>query len=398
MNLSHNRQDLSAMRSWPLSLFVVMIMSLMIGCGGGDTNEETSEVSSAGTTGGSNTPNDEAPNVTSEATFPVLEELDITFAEGLAHDPMSATPFAVPLKLDMYYPDTNDTNRPVFMFIHGGGFTGGIKHKPEIVDMARYYASRGWVFASIDYRTTQELCDAENSPPCADKLRAMTQAGPEELVAYYRGIAPPEWLEFIIGQMPSSFKALQQGIANYTAQRDAKSALRWIIANADAYGINTDYVTVGGASAGAVTTLALGITNQEDFRDEISIDDDPTLSTTNLSETYDVKSMVYFWGSNAKLDLFSGVYGLEQYDRYDSDDPELFMGHGTAEDPVTPYEEALEMQEVYNDLGVYHELETLLLPNGEPAGHGAWNAQVDGKGLPELSFDFLVKRQGLNLR
>ena len=43
------------------------------------------------------------------------------------------------------------------MFIHGGGFTGGIKHKPEIVEMANYYASRGWVFVSIDYTTTEEL-------------------------------------------------------------------------------------------------------------------------------------------------------------------------------------------------------------------------------------------------
>ena len=28
----------------------------------------------------------------------------------------------------------------------GGGFTGGIKHNPEIIKMANYYASRGWVF------------------------------------------------------------------------------------------------------------------------------------------------------------------------------------------------------------------------------------------------------------
>ena len=28
-------------------------------------------------------------------------------------------------------------------------------------------------------------------------------------------------------------------------------------------------------------------------------------------------------------------------------------------------------------------------------GHGAWNAKVDGKGLFELTFDFLVERQSL---
>ena len=53
--------------------------------------------------------------------------------------------------------------------------------------------------------------------------------------------------------------------------------------------------------------------------------------------------MVYFWGSNIKLDVFEDVYNLDQYDRYDAADPELFMGHGEAYDRVTPYTEALEL-------------------------------------------------------
>jgi acetyl esterase/lipase len=181
-----------------------------------------------------------------------------------------------------------------------------------------------------------------------------------------------------------------------TAQtRHTQTTLRWIVANSNTYNINTDFITVGGASAGAITTIALGISNQEDFRDEISVTDDPTLSTTNLNESYVVRSMVYFWGSNIKLDVFEAVYELNQYDRYDSSDPELFMGHGTAEDPVTPYEEALELQGIYDSLGIYNKLVTLLKPNGDPIGHGAWNAIVDGKSLSELTFDFLVERQQL---
>jgi acetyl esterase/lipase len=269
------------------------------------------------------------------------------------------------------------------MFIHGGGFTGGIKHKPEIVDMANYYASRGWVFVSIDYRTTEEL----------GVIQGMT---PEKLLVYYKGIAPQEWIDNALQGAQSSGE-VQQATAMYLAQRDAKAALRWIVANANTYNINKDFITVGGASAGAITTIALGISNQEDFRDEISISDDPTLSTTNLNESYKVRSMVYFWGSNKKLDVFEAVYDLEQYDRYDPSDPELFMGHGTAEDPVTPYEEALELQGIYDSLGIYNKLVTLLLPNGNPAGHGAWNAVVDGKGLSELTLDFLVERQNLTV-
>jgi predicted esterase len=324
---------------------------------------------------------DGTPIVKAESSYTVLTDEDLTYAEGLSHNASSTTPFSIPLKLDIYTPDNNSENRPVFMFIHGGGFRGGTKTKPEIVEMANYYASRGWVFASIDYRTAEEL----------GIIQGMTQ---DELLTYYTGIAPQEWVENAL-QGAQNSDEVQQATAMYLAQRDAKAALRWIVANSNTYNINTDFITVGGASAGAITTIALGISNQEDFRDEISVTDDPTLSTTNLNESYVVRSMVYFWGSNIKLDVFEAVYELNQYDRYDCSDPELFMGHGTAEDPVTPYEEALEPQGIYDSLGIYNKLVTLLKPNGDPIGHGAWNAIVDGKSLSELTFDFLVERQQL---
>ena len=56
-----------------------------------------------------------------------------------------------------------------------------------------------------------------------------------------------------------SASKVQQGIAMYAAQRDAKAAVRWIAANSTTYNINLDFITVGGASAGAVTAIALGI-------------------------------------------------------------------------------------------------------------------------------------------
>ncbi len=63
----------------------------------------------------------DGPTVAAEPTWSVVEELDITYAEGLAHDETSTEAFAVPLLLDVYSPDNDSTNRPVFMFIHGGG-------------------------------------------------------------------------------------------------------------------------------------------------------------------------------------------------------------------------------------------------------------------------------------
>ena len=388
-------------RNFLISAFCIVLL-LATGCGGSSNDDSFSPgpISS----GDMPIADDQIPIVTAESTYPVLLEQDIIYADGLGHDEASLIPFAIPLKLDVYSPDNNVTNRPLFMFIHGGGFTGGIKHKPEIVEMANYYASRGWVFVSIDYRTTEELCNAKESTLCRDKLTDMllndAQNGTDEVITFYQGIAPKTWIEHAIPAIESP-KELQQSIAMYAAQRDSKAALRWLVANSSTYHINTDFITVGGASAGAVTTIALGISNQDDFRDEISIIDDPTLSTTNLDQNYNVRSMVYFWGSNQKLDLFEDVYDLQQYDRYDTNDPELFMGHGEAYDRVTPYEGALELQDIYDSLGLYSELKTLMVPSESdpsilvPAGHGAWNGEVDGKGLSELTFDFIVNRQNL---
>ena len=42
-----------------------------------------------------------------------------------------------------------------------------------------------------------------------------------------------------------------------------------LFSNSDNYNIDTDYITVGGASAGAITSITLGISNQEDFTNEM---------------------------------------------------------------------------------------------------------------------------------
>ncbi len=303
----------------------------------------------------------ESPIVKAESSYTVIVDEDITYANGLSHDGMNTT-VEMPQTLDVYYPDNNSTTRPVIMFIHGGGFQGGTKTKPEIVDMANYFASRGWVFASIDYRTTSDLVGTN-----------------------FTGIAPQEWIDFTMQNATTPDDA-RTSIALYAAQRDSKAALRWLVANSNVYNINTEFITVGGASAGAITTVALGISNQEDFTNEIPIADDPTLSTSNVDETYVVRSMIEFWGGNIKLEIFESVYGM---DRYDSNDPELFIAHGTL-DPTVLFSEASELDSIYNSLGIYHEFIPLV-----DQGHGAWNATVNGKSLSEMSFDFLVERQNL---
>ncbi len=300
------------------------------------------------------------PEVTCDSTYAIILESDITYAEGLTHDGVSPSTFAIPLLLDVYTPDNDSENRPVYMFIHGGGFNGGSKTANHIINMAHYFASRGWVFVSVDYRTSQNIG------------------------TIHTGIVPQEW-EDLANQFPVA-EEISRAMAIYAAQRDAKAAMRWIVANADNYNINTDFISVGGGSAGAITAVTLGVSALEDFRDEISLADDPTLSTTNVDQTYEIQSIVDFWGGNVALEVHETIFGINPFD---SNDPPLFIAHGT-EDPTVLFSEAEELVHLYDSTGVHVELNTLV---GE--GHGPWAATLNDKSLQELSYDFIVEQQEL---
>jgi acetyl esterase/lipase len=116
------------------------------------------------------------------------------------------------LYLDLYQP-VGDTEplRPAFVWIHGGGFTGGDKAGGLDVEIATRFAKRGYVTTSINYR----LREGEYFEP-----------------------GDPD---------------LPQAILD--AQHDAQASIRWLRANAAAYAIDPDRIAVGGTSAGAITAL-----------------------------------------------------------------------------------------------------------------------------------------------
>ncbi|RXP44596.1 alpha/beta hydrolase [Lutibacter sp. HS1-25] len=254
----------------------------------------------------------------------------------------------------MYVPDNDLKNRPAYMFIHGGGFAGGSKQQAQIKNLAKYYTSRGWVFISIDYRLKNN-----------------------------NGTVPQLWENYST-KVPKD--KVSQFLSIYPAIRDAKAALRYIVANAHTYSINTNYITVGGGSAGAITAITLGISNQEDFRDEIDTSQDPTLASTNLEQSYQIRTIIDLWGSKIALNALEEILG---YHRFDTNDPSLFIAHGT-EDTVVPYSNAEELKSIYKTNGVPFAYYAL-----EGKKHGAWDATVNNKKLEELAFDFIVQQQNL---
>lgn len=295
------------------------------------------------------------PVIKQNATYDVLFEADIVYAQGLSHDSWnSANSTVIPLKLDVYTPVNDSANRPLFMFIHGGAFEFGSKQQLAIRNIAQYYASRGWVFVSIDYRLKGDF-----------------------------GTIPAEWASFA-ATLPIEFEGSVN--AMYPAQRDAKAALRWLISNKDVYQINTDYITVGGASAGANTAKTIAVSNLNDFTNEISLSEDPTIASTNLDRTYEVKTIIDFWGGQGVTDAYFEVYNR---DLFDSNDPVLYKAHGT-NDFTVPFSSALELQQTYQNIGVTMRLDTLV-----GVGHGNFNATLNGKRLEELAFDFIVEQQAL---
>lgn len=298
------------------------------------------------------------PIVQATSTFHVKVDKDITYADGLSHQNLKSDHYdTVPLKLDVYSPDTHLKNRPAFIFIHGGGFFGGDKQKGIIPKFANYYASRGWVFISINYRLANDY-----------------------------GNVPKKWADYSMNHPDSSAHQRHQFLATYPAVRDSKAAIRWVVAHAKTYNINTKYFTVGGGSAGSITAIAVGISNPKEFTNEIEPGQDPTLAGTNLGKTYKVATIIDFWGSKVLLDLYQKIYG--QNANYNNAPP-LFIAHGTR-DPKVPFSKAEELKAIYE----VNKRPFAFYPL-KGYGHGAWNATVDNKSLEKLAFDFIVEQQKL---
>lgn len=128
---------------------------------------------------------------------------NITYGEAIDMSGKKVT-----LALDVYFPDTLVDNLavlPTVIMIHGGGFSSGNKeqHKAECIA----FAQRGFVAFTINYRLG--------------------------------------W---------SSNVTNDQVYASYRANQDARAALRFIVSQHKKYHIDTNWMFIGGTSAGSITS------------------------------------------------------------------------------------------------------------------------------------------------
>ncbi len=192
-----------------------------------------------------------------------------------------------PLEMDIYEP-SNDTQekRPLIILAHGGSFITGIRQ--DMADFCAYYARKGYVAATIDYR-----------------LWNLTAGFPDSL-----GI-----LEVVVHSV-----------------HDMKAAVRFFRQDADTentYRIDPDNIIVGGLSAGGVMALHVGMMEESDDIPEFVLDiieANGGIEGTSGNEGYssEVQAIINMSG------------GLYQKEWIDADDPPFLSMHGTA-DGTVPY-------------------------------------------------------------
>lgn len=330
-------------------LFILISLILLSSCGGSSATQDPEII-----------PPPVANIVTRSASYTYTLISDVKYAEGLTHSDWNASnPSTMDLLLDIYRPDNDFQSRPAVVFIHGGGFSGGSKTAASAFAMLSYFAERGFVGFSINYR----------------------------LLGDYGTI--PDELDVLAGMIPDTTEYQRdQARAMYPAGRDAKAAIRWIYANADTYGIDTNSISVIGGSAGSYIALGLGVTEQTDYLDELTLAEDPTLATTNMGQSSIIHTVIDHWGGTSLVDIIESAYGLS---RWDANDAPVSIVHGT-DDPTVPFSEAEAIRDQYELTGVPYAYYPI-----EGGGHGIWGATVNGKALTELALDFIVTSQGLDI-
>lgn len=187
------------------------------------------------------------------------------------------------LLLDVFSPPKNDTlkNRPLIIFIHGGGFQNNSKNGSFSSMLCTSFAKRGYVSASIYYRLGIEKSKTNN-----DYAEAM-----------------------------------------YRAQQDGKAAVRFFRKYAAQYGIDTNQIFIVGSSAGSKTCLAMAYLNEDEVPKGIDTNKWGSLEGNSGNEGYSskVNGVINCWGA------------LIDFRWIQKGDVPLFNTAGTA-DKTVPYD------------------------------------------------------------
>ena len=193
------------------------------------------------------------------------------------------------LLMDIYYPDSdNETERPLIILAFGGSFLKGARG--DMQEMAIGYALRGYVVASIDYRLYDSLTLIDSTMLIDVVVKGM-------------------------GDMRAAVRYFKQDYAE----------------NNNTYGIDTNYIFVGGASSGGILACHVGLVTKDDQIPDYfqnAIDDNGGWegnSSSNTNYSSEVTGVISFSGA------------IKETQWITKNDVPVYMVHDTA-DAIVPYD------------------------------------------------------------
>jgi len=266
--------------------------------------------------------------VASAERFAIGVDKDVVYGVGAAPGLAEGQ---VCLLMDVYYPEKHPSaEKPAVLLAHGGGFHALDKEHARQERLARFFAARGYVAFSINYRQVR------HQPP-----------------------APPE------------FQDRPVHAAQYAAVSDAKAAVRWMRAHHERYGVAKDKIFAMGSSAGATTVLGVALTRPLAW--SFTGHGDRFQLQNNPGESPSVRAAVALWGN--------GDFYLDQIN---ATAPPVLIVHGKHDPKAdTPFEAAERLVAALRAASAPHRHYFIDRP-----GHTFWRIKLEGKGLAELALAF----------
>jgi dienelactone hydrolase len=159
-------------------------------------------------------------------------------------------------QFDLYQPNGDSThNRPLIIWMHGGGFKFGTKEAKGIQLWSKTFAQRGYVCAAINYRLSKK-----NTLFHFDELLK----------------------------------------ASYYAVQDAKMAVEYFKKHHKEYNIDPDKIILAGNSAGGIIALQTAYASNAELARMAKLPD--TVEGAKAREIFKVAGVINFWGAIFDLD------------------------------------------------------------------------------------------------
>ena len=205
---------------------------------------------------------------------------DVQFDKNYAADTVKADA-RKSYGFDIYTPHAdNAQNRPLMIWMHGGGFVFGAKDDNNTKLWCETFARRGYVCVSIDYR---------------------------------------------MGSKTSLFN-FGKLIANcYPAVLDARQAVRYFREHHKEYGIDPEHIILAGNSAGAIMALQTAFSKNRELADSLRIHDAKAFGGISEGPTK-VLAVVNFWGGIFNINWLKNA-NTPVVSVYGSNDKIVHPGH-----------------------------------------------------------------------